>query len=710
MAERIVIQIDETGGDAVDATFRSIIQSVTILNNTTNVFNRTLAQTATRGRGLRLIPGTFNAINSAVVKTSRSISGLFRRLTSLRSAFAVVVAGAAVGSIVRLSDAYQQIENRIAAFIPQAEKAAAVQERLFDISIRTRSSFVGTANLFARLVINQDSVGESTERLLLFTEAVNKAIQISGSTTQEAEGALRQLSQLVSNRQIRAAGQELAAIREQAPALFKAILDGLNLSERRFRELAEAGLLTSSGVISGVLNEFDNLDEQFSRIVPTVGSLFEALNSGVIRLVGSLSQASTVFRGARQLLADIVITTADAARIVDRGEGLQINERVVPDGTRLLGSQTVNAFRNERTLGPLQEGGKSVAESFVETIIARIRSSLIPAAESAILALANYAGSVILDVSGPVIVALFRGILNEASNIIGKIGDLLEDNITTRFLGKVANATAGALNLASFSAGGAISQSLGSASQNLRGAAVEEFGVAARQAGRFIKGIKDDAEEIAGLIPPINSAIDDANAKLEESQAATAVIRDDLLSAADTVGLAFGNALENIIFRVDSLRDALRNLAEESARILFREVVGQTVSRGVSSFLGPALTSAFGAAPAAGGAGVDFSAAGNVILGGAVVPFARGGIAGMINDTTIFPLRGGRIGVAGEAGPEVAMPARMADGNLGVRVSRPSVNVVQNINIRQTGSDRFGLSPRLAARELRSGLGSAAGG
>ena len=49
---------------------------------------------------------------------------------------------------------------------------------------------------------------------------------------------------------------------------------------------------------------------------------------------------------------------------------------------------------------------------------------------------------------------------------------------------------------------------------------------------------------------------------------------------------------------------------------------------------------------------------------GRVMPFATGGI---VSGATLFPMRGGRTGLMGEAGPEAIMPlARGADGRLGL--------------------------------------------
>lgn len=81
------------------------------------------------------------------------------------------------------------------------------------------------------------------------------------------------------------------------------------------------------------------------------------------------------------------------------------------------------------------------------------------------------------------------------------------------------------------------------------------------------------------------------------------------------------------------------------------------------------------------------SSYGNVITSGQIVPYAKGGLTGIINDTVIFPMRGGKLGSVAEGGrAEYAVePVRMSDGNLGVRASGGGA-VVQIFDQRQSGA------------------------
>jgi phage-related minor tail protein len=73
--------------------------------------------------------------------------------------------------------------------------------------------------------------------------------------------------------------------------------------------------------------------------------------------------------------------------------------------------------------------------------------------------------------------------------------------------------------------------------------------------------------------------------------------------------------------------------------------------------------------------------------GGVVTPFASGGV---VAAPTYFPMRGGGMGVMGEAGAEAIMPlARGADGRLGVRTAQGNGSGPVTVNISTPDAQSF---------------------
>lgn len=114
-------------------------------------------------------------------------------------------------------------------------------------------------------------------------------------------------------------------------------------------------------------------------------------------------------------------------------------------------------------------------------------------------------------------------------------------------------------------------------------------------------------------------------------------------------------AFDGVVFDGMRLQDALRGVA-------------QSIAASAYSVAMKPVQNAVGGAIASGLSG---------LLGGAVTPFAKGGV---VASATQFPMRTG-MGLMGEAGPEAIMPlSRGPDGRLGVTAGavRP-VTVVMNI-------------------------------
>jgi TP901 family phage tail tape measure protein len=98
------------------------------------------------------------------------------------------------------------------------------------------------------------------------------------------------------------------------------------------------------------------------------------------------------------------------------------------------------------------------------------------------------------------------------------------------------------------------------------------------------------------------------------------------------------------------------------------------------NFIGPPVASA--------------SANGNVFNQGMMVPYAQGGIVG---GPTMFPMRGGRTGLMGEAGPEAILPLeRMAGGALGVQSNGGGGT---SVNISINAVDAKGVDELLVSRQ-----------
>ncbi len=138
-------------------------------------------------------------------------------------------------------------------------------------------------------------------------------------------------------------------------------------------------------------------------------------------------------------------------------------------------------------------------------------------------------------------------------------------------------------------------------------------------------------------------------------------------------GYALTNAFQGVAFRGKDLGDVFRSLAMSLSRMAMQAAF-KPLEQGVGSLIGGLLSG-----------GIGF-AKGGVVQNALPVPFASGGV---IASPVTFPLAGGRMGLAGEAGPEAIMPlTRGSDGKLGVR-AQGGAGVSVTINVSTPDAESF---------------------
>lgn len=214
----------------------------------------------------------------------------------------------------------------------------------------------------------------------------------------------------------------------------------------------------------------------------------------------------------------------------------------------------------------------------------------------------------------------------------------------------------------------------------------------------------DDADRLADLedeIAALDTAMGDArgmaaafNAELGRVGAGFARTGRDVEVLERGLSRGLRRAIRGAVLDGDSLSESLRNLTRGVVDTAFNAAI-----RPVSDQLGGTLAQGLGGLLG----GILPFANGGSFAQGRVQPFAGGGVVG---GPVAFPLRGGRTGLLGEAGPEAILPlARGADGRLGVRTAGAGagggaapVSVV--MNIRTPDADSFRRSRAQIAAEL----------
>jgi lambda family phage tail tape measure protein len=216
------------------------------------------------------------------------------------------------GFLLEASDSLTQLKNRTKVFASSQKDANVRMAGAIGIARKMNSTIEESAGIMQRVSIAQKSAGFSTKELIKITENLTMASLLSGATTQESEGALRQFAQgMAANR---LAGQELNSVLEQTPLVAVALADGLTkmgkfgkVAAGDLRRLGEAGELTTEVLV-----------KIFGQDIPELMKMFEKFVMPLERLVTSLKREATLFigqwldlSGANDIVRDTLIKVKD---------------------------------------------------------------------------------------------------------------------------------------------------------------------------------------------------------------------------------------------------------------------------------------------------------------------------------------------------------------------------------------------------------------
>lgn len=208
---------------------------------------------------------------------SRAGSGLSSFLTGLSSALYLAKnIGAALSKVMETPDTMSAIKYRLETYDTTNATGGQLMGSVYKAAQASRSDIQSTADLASRILISGATGGSGSDAIGL-AEILNKASFLGGSSSQESQRALLQLSQGLASGALQ--GDELRAIREQAPGLTDTLARGLSsLAEKGMlpekflnttmgdlKQLGADGELTAQRIVAAFKEMEDYVDSTFEK-------------------------------------------------------------------------------------------------------------------------------------------------------------------------------------------------------------------------------------------------------------------------------------------------------------------------------------------------------------------------------------------------------------------------------------------------------------
>ena len=216
--------------------------------------------------------------------------------------------------VTRYADAWTSAKNKIAAASQISGLQARSLEDVEKIANDSRSGISATVDLYARLLRSSKLVTKSEQDVARVTEIVAKSFKAGGSAASEQASGIIQLGQALGSGFLQ--GEELKAIRENAPLLAQAIADEFGVAIGELRDLGAAAELTSERVFKAILNGQGKIEAAFAATTPTIQDAFTKIDNAFTRYIGQTDEslgASQRLIAGLEALADNFDQTADVA-------------------------------------------------------------------------------------------------------------------------------------------------------------------------------------------------------------------------------------------------------------------------------------------------------------------------------------------------------------------------------------------------------------
>lgn len=245
---------------------------------------------------IRIVVDPSGAVAGAST-ASRAIGGIGNAAQGAQRGLGLL--GAALGGLglaaiasqaIKFADAMANVKGKISLVTTSTTQLVDVQNKLFEVSQRSRVGFEGVVDLYGSLARSTKSLGTSQKDLISVTETINKALIVSGASAATAQGALVQLGQGFASGTLR--GDELNSVLEGTPRLAQAIADGMGVTVGQLRALGAQGKITGATVFNALKSQREAVESEFAKMPTTVSQALTVATNNLMQFVGAMDGAS----------------------------------------------------------------------------------------------------------------------------------------------------------------------------------------------------------------------------------------------------------------------------------------------------------------------------------------------------------------------------------------------------------------------------------
>lgn len=280
----------------------AVIQDTLRLNDEYSRVLRDYINNLTRaGSAARSGSDSNRLYGDSAANAARQTSGLVSELRGLAGAYLGIQG---VRALTGLSDSMTSITARLDMMNDGLQTTEELNRMIYESAQRSRGSYQQTANLVAKLGTLAGDAFSSNQEIIAFAEQLNKQMALSGTTTQEAQAAMLQLTQGLASGTLR--GEELNSVLEQTPMIAQSIAKYMGVNTGEMRELASEGAITAGVVKSAMFAMADEINAKFEQMPMTWGQVWTSMQNTAIQALQPVLNAVNWLANNLSIIGPIV--------------------------------------------------------------------------------------------------------------------------------------------------------------------------------------------------------------------------------------------------------------------------------------------------------------------------------------------------------------------------------------------------------------------
>lgn len=181
------------------------------------------------------------------------------------------------GQALGMGDSLMSMRARIDNINDGMQTTDELMEKVYLSSIRSRTAYVDTAAVVAKLGLNAADAFGNFDEIVGFAETMNKAFIVSGASVSEVQAGMYQLTQAMASGRLQ--GDEFKSISENAPMLANAIAKFTGKSRGELKEMSRDGEITADIIKKALTFAAADIDKKFKNMPITFGQAMQTMEN-----------------------------------------------------------------------------------------------------------------------------------------------------------------------------------------------------------------------------------------------------------------------------------------------------------------------------------------------------------------------------------------------------------------------------------------------